>query len=125
MARRGRALHVKRRTAERRGVGPSGGKKRKTRRGGGNCARRGQSTRGGLRGTGTRGLFRKRSDLPCSRFLVKIGHYDAICVTDQRAWAEHTRTLYREENKGVEFLVERGRDSGERADFKAVAYKYL
>lgn len=28
-----------------------------------------------------------------SRLLVKIGHYNAICVTDQRAWNVSTRTV--------------------------------
>lgn len=40
-----------------------------------------------------------------SRLLVKIGHYNAICVTDQRAWNVSTGTVYRQGNKGVKFRV--------------------
>lgn len=40
-----------------------------------------------------------------SRLLVKIGHYNAICVTDQRAWNVSTGIVYRQENKRVKFRV--------------------
>lgn len=40
-----------------------------------------------------------------SRLLVKIGHYNAICVTDQRAWNVSTGTVYRQGNKRVKFRV--------------------
>lgn len=41
-----------------------------------------------------------------SRWLVKIGHYNAICVTDQRTWRERARKCSSSiEKQGLKFTV--------------------
>lgn len=60
-----------------------------------------------------------------SRLLVKTGHYNAICVTDQRAWRERVREYSPPIGKQGSEIHGKMRFTGEPTGFVVLEYKYL
>lgn len=59
----------------------------------------GRDTRGRIARHPNPGIIPETFEFFGSRLLVKIGHYNAICVTDQRAWNVSTGTVLHRQGK--------------------------